>query len=267
MLFATDDTRYLYARPPLAEVICQLRFPTILTIGAKEPAEFQEAIRADYPGYASRLEYPLPKVAGVGTANPSVQPQSQPPVTNYTFLSQDNKWKVNLTHNFIALSTTGYLRWEDFAQRLDVVLAHFIRVYQPAFFERIGLRYTNAFSRRAVGMEDLLWDDLIQSAYLGILGEPDVDEKTVNKCSLDVEMALAGGCHMKLHAGPGLLKRAPQNAQQEVRFILDGDFSTAGKLPGEQAPAHLDALHRWAVRLFQGAITRELHDAMGPTPL
>ena len=30
-------------------------------------------------------------------------------------------------------------------------------------------------------------------------------------------------------------------------------------------PAKLEDLHRYAVCLFQGAITRELHSAMGPT--
>ena len=29
----------------------------------------------------------------------------------------------------------------------------------------------------------------------------------------------------------------------------------------------MEQLHRHAVRLFRGAITRELHDAMGPMPL
>lgn len=265
MLFAANDDRYLYARSPLVEVICQLRFPTILSIGAKEPAEFQDAIRADYPRYAARQEQPMPKLTGVGTPNPSVQPQ--PPITNYHFVSQDGKWKINLTNNFIALSTIGYRQWEDFAQRLDVILARFISIYQPAFFERIGLRYLNAVSRKALGLEELLWDDLIQSPYLGILGEPDVDETQVKKCSLDVEMPLTGGCRLKLHAGPGMLKKGPQETQSEARFILDGDFSAAGNLPAEQIPARLEELHSWSVRLFQGAITRELHDAMGPIPL
>ena len=265
MLFATNDDRYLYAKSPLVEVICQLRFPTILAIGAKEPAEFQEAIRSDYPRYAVRSEYPVPKLTGVGTPNASLQ--QQPPVTNYTFISEDGKWKVNLTNSFIALSTVGYRQWEDFAHRLDLLLAQFIRIYQPAFFERIGLRYLNAFSRKVLGLEDLLWDDLIQSPYIGILGEPDVDEKSVTKSSLDVEMPLKDGCRMKLHAGPGVIRRSQENTPSEVRFILDGDFSSAGKLPCGQSPAQLEALHRNAVRLFQGAITKELHDAMGPLPL
>ena len=265
MLFAANDNRYLYARSPLAEVICQLRFPTILSIGAKEPAEFQEAIRNEYPRYAARQEHPAPKLTGIGSPNPTLQ--QQPPVTNYHFISQDGKWKINLTNTFIALSTVGYTQWEDFAQRLDFILAQFIRIYQPAYFERIGLRYLNAFSRKAVGMEDMLWDDLIQSAYIGILGEPDVDETTVSKCSVDVEMSLGGDCRLKLHAGPGMLKRGPQEAQNEVRFILDGDFSAAGNLTGDQVPSRMETLHSWATRLFQGAITRELHDAMGPIPL
>ena len=265
MLFAANDDRYLYARAPLVEVICQLRFPTILSIGAKEPAEFQEAIRGDYPRYAVRQEPSPPKLSRLGTPNPTVQ--QQPPVTNYHFISQDGMWKINLTNNFIALSTIAYTQWEEFAQRLDKILAHFIRIHQPAFFERVGLRYLNAVSRKALGLEDMLWDDLIQSPYIGILSEPDVDENAVVKSALDVELPLEGGCHLKLHAGPGMLKRGAQETPPEKRFILDGDFSVVGSLPADQLPARMEQLHRHAVRLFQGAITRELHDAMGPMPL
>ena len=145
---------------------------------------------------------------------------------------------------------------------LDRPLAQFIQLYQPAFFERIGLRYVNAFSRRRLGLEALLWDDLIQSPYLGILGEPDVDETRVNKCALTIESALDGGCRMKVQSGPGLLGGG--KADKEVKFILDGDFSAAGNLPADSVPGRLEELHRYAVRLFRGAITRETHEAMGP---
>lgn len=260
MLFAEYD-RYQYARPPLVEVICQLRFPTILTIGAKEPAAFQEAVRRDFPRYAAKQEQLPPKVK----PGPTPTLEQQPPITNYHFVSADGAWKINLTQNFIALSTLRYQRWEDFATRLDKPLAQFIQIYQPAFFERIGLRYVNAFSRRALGLEDLLWDDLIQPAFLGVLGEPDVVESDVNKCSLDVESALAGGCRMKLHAGPGLLGGG--KTDKEIKFILDGDFSAAGNLSADSVPAKLEDMHRYAVRLFRGAATPELHNAMGPVPL
>ncbi|WP_352408192.1 TIGR04255 family protein [Lawsonibacter hominis] len=259
MLFAEYD-RCQYARSPLVEVICQLRFPTILNIGAKDPAEFQEAVRHDFPRYMARQEQPPPKVKPGPT--PALEPQA--PITNYNFVSADGKWKLNLTSSFIALSTLRYQHWEDFAARLDKPLAQFIQIYQPAFFERIGLRYVNAFSRRALGLEELLWDDLIREPYLGILGEPDVEEADVSKCAVDVESALAGGYRMKLHAGPGLLGGG--KADKEVKFILDEDLSANGSLSADSVPGKLEDLHRYAVRLFRGAITPELHNALGPTP-
>ena len=257
MLFAEYE-RCHYLRPPLAEVICQLRFPTILSIGAKEPADFQEAVRADFPRYLVRQEQQTPKL----TAGTPPKVEAQKPVTNYHFISADGRWKLNLTQSFIALSTLSYQSWEDFAARLDKPLARFIQLYQPAFFERIGLRYVNAFSRRRLGMEGLLWDDVIESPFLGILGEPDVDETAVRKCALHVESTLNGGCRMKLQTGPGLLGGG--KADQEVKFILDQDFSFSGSLTADSVPGHLEEMHRWAVRLFRGAVTRQTHEAMGP---
>ena len=45
----SNEPRVRYENPQLVEVICQLRFPEILTINASEPAAFQERIRRDYP--------------------------------------------------------------------------------------------------------------------------------------------------------------------------------------------------------------------------
>ncbi|HQU44113.1 MAG TPA: TIGR04255 family protein, partial [Pirellulales bacterium] len=46
--------RVIYGKNPLEVVICQLRFPPILRIGAELPAEFQERIRKDYPEFRDR---------------------------------------------------------------------------------------------------------------------------------------------------------------------------------------------------------------------
>ncbi len=258
MLFS-DNARYAYANSPLIETICQLRFPTILSIGSTDPAQFQETVRADFPRYVARQEQQPPRLV-----NGKVE--QLPAVTNYNFISTDGFWKINLTNTFVALSTLRYTRWEEFAQKLDKVLALFIQIYQPAFFERIGLRYVNAFSRKRLGLQGELWDDLINAPFIGVLDQPDVDETKVGKNALDVEMVLDHGCRMKLHAGPGLLGGGKQDP--EPKFILDGDFSVLDKqLPAEQIAAHLSSLHDYAVRLFNAAVTKELHDAMGPTPI
>ncbi|NCB63293.1 MAG: TIGR04255 family protein [Clostridia bacterium] len=261
MLFA-EGARYQYTRSPLIEVICQLRFPTILSIGAKDPADFQEAIRHEFPRYAARQELPPPTVSGAGTASPKVE---QPPaITNHNFISADGLWKLNLTKDFIALSTLRYTRWEDFAARLDKPLAQFIQFYEPSFFERIGLRYVNAVSRKNLGLEDSLWDDLIQPMHLGVLCEPDVDETTVTKSSVDTELTLTDGCHFKCHAGPGLLNGGKQD--QEIKFILDADYSVAGSMTADKVPGLLQNMHEHADSFFRAAITDELFNALGPVP-
>lgn len=258
MLFSTND-RYTYANSPLIETICQIRFPTILSIGSTTPAQFQEAIREDFPRYAAKEEQQPPRVV-------NGKLEQVPPITNYTFISTDGLWKINLTQNFIALSTLRYGHWEEFAQKLDKILALFIQIYQPAFFERIGLRYINAISRNRLGLQDELWDDLINSPFIGILDQPDVDETQTAKCALDVELNLGDNRHLKLHAGPGILGNGKQDP--EPKFILDNDFSVIEKeIPIQRLAEDLNVLHDYAVRIFNAAITRELHDAMGPTPL
>ena len=95
-MFSTEP-RVTYRKNQLGEVICQFRFPEILLIGAQPPAQFQEAIRADYPGYSSRMEAPAPKLTGV-PGNLSLQ--NQPAVVNYHFLSSDGVWRLNMTPRF-----------------------------------------------------------------------------------------------------------------------------------------------------------------------
>lgn len=255
-----DCERVRYAKPQLLEVICQLRFPTILSISAKEPAEFQELIRKDFPRYSRNVEKLPPKVLGQPG---NMKLEEQPNVINYQFLSGDGKWKVNLTNGFIALATPAYTCWEDFAAKLDEVLAQFIKVYQPAFFERIGLRYINAISRKALGLEGTPFSDLIEPGWLGLLAEEDVQEQQVLRVLQEAEMNLPGGCRLKLHCGPGKVKR--NNVEEnEIRFILDNDIFMLGKVEMQHSAAALTTVHTHADRAFRGAITRELHDAMEP---
>ena len=93
-MFSASE-RVLYGKRQLIEVICQLRFPTILSISAKEPAEFQEAIRAEFPRYARNLEKLPPKVIGQPGA---MKLEEQPTVVNYQFLTAAGDWKVCLLY-------------------------------------------------------------------------------------------------------------------------------------------------------------------------
>lgn len=76
MMFAEYD-RCQYLRSPLVEVICQLRFPTILSINANEPAAFQEAIRRDFPQYRVVTEQRPPKMIPGDPPGPRRSPPSR----------------------------------------------------------------------------------------------------------------------------------------------------------------------------------------------
>lgn len=263
MLYS-DNPRVRYDKPQLAEVICQLRFPAILSIGAREPVDFQESIRGKFPRYVVKQERPAARITGLGT--PEAKVEAQKPVVNHNFLSADGRWKLNLTSTFISLSTVAYPGWESFGKQFDLPLAEFIRIYQPAFFERIGLRYVNIFSRKALDLEGEAWRDLIAAPYLGVLAEEDVDERTTRKCSVDVELGLDSTCRAKIHAGPGMVKANTPNAAQdpEVKFILDMDLFMGGQIDPRMAAAGLETLHGHSTPLFQGAITDRLHTALEP---
>ena len=50
------NKRVIYQKNPLVEVILQIKFPTILSINAKDPVDFQDAIRQEYPIYQLAIE-------------------------------------------------------------------------------------------------------------------------------------------------------------------------------------------------------------------
>lgn len=259
----SNEPRCRYAKSQVAEVICQLRFPEILSISAKDPVDFQEAIREDFPQFSRRQEAPAPKLMG---APGNLTVQNQPPVTNYQFTSADGSWRVNLTGKFISLTCTNYSCWEDFAGRLDKPLAAFIRIYKPAYFERVGLRYLNFISRRELELEGVPFRQLFSPCYLGVLSQQDVAEGAASRCSVDAELAIRGGCRVKLHAGPGLVKRNGVE-DKEVKFIFDQDLYMPGQLPLNLSAGALQTLHAQADAIFRGAITDTLHEAMEPAAL
>lgn len=244
----SHEPRCVYDTNPLAEVICQLRFPEILSIQANIPADFQEAIRQIFPKYTVRKEQ---------------LPNQNPPTNNYQFATADGLWRVNLTSKFISLACCKYTCWEDFANMLDKPLAAFIQIYKPAYFERVGLRYVNFISRKLLNLESVPFKDLMESCYLGILAEEDVTEIATARCSVDVETSLRGGCRVKIHAGPGKVNRGGK-LDPEVKFIFDQDLYMSGNIPINVSAGALQTLHAQSYGIFRGAITDMLHNAMGP---
>ena len=258
-MFSTKD-RCHYRSNQIAEVICQLRFPEILSIGTTAPAAFQDAIRDEFPQFIRRQDLPAPKITGMPG---HLSLENQPGVINYQFSSADGAWRVNLTSRFISLTCSRYSSWEEFAKKLDKPLAAFIQIYKPAYFERIGLRYLNFISRYELGLEGVPFSQLIAPCYLGPLMEEDVQEANSTRCNIDAELNIRGGCRLKVHAGPGFVKKNGKS-DQEVKFIFDQDLFMPGQVPVNLSAGALQTLHAQAWSIFRGAITDQLHNAMDP---
>lgn len=256
----SNEPRCIYKNNQLSNVICQLRFPEILSINSTPPAQFQDAIRSEYPKFLQKTDTPAPRI--VGTPG-NMTLQNQPGTINYQFSSADGNWRINLTSRFISLSCSRYPQWEDFAKKLDKPLAAFIQIYKPAFFERIGLRYLNFISKNRLSLENIPFNQLIQPAYLGVLSDDEIIEKTTTRSGVDAEFAVRGGCRAKIHAGLGMAKRNGV-ADNEVIYIFDQDLYMTGNIAVNYSAGSLQTLHAQAYSIFRGAITDTLHDAMDP---
>lgn len=254
------EARCQYRRNQLGEVICQLRFPEILAISKIPPVEFQEAIRRMYPAYEDRQDCPPPRLSGTPG---NFQLEQLPPTRNHSFSTMDQRWRVNLTSRFISLSCQKYTCWEEFARMLDQPLAAFLKVYRPACLERIGLRYMNFISRKALELEGEPFRELLEPQYLGILADDQIQETGLTHANVDAEFAARGGCRVKIHSGTGLVRTGP-TMDSEVKLIFDQDVYLSGQIPVSHCAASLETLHGQAWSIFRDAITDRLHEAMEP---
>lgn len=259
----SNEPRCVYGRTQLVEVVCQLRFPAILKIDKQEPFELQDVIRSDYPNFSVNDDKLPPRMVNGRLTE-------QGTVKNYQFISMDGGWKVNLTRDFISLSSHRYTRWEDFAQRLDRILAEFIPLYKPACFNRIGLRFINAFNQKALGMDVTPWKELITPGFLGIMGDDDAREDAFVKNEQNVTANLPGGSRCNIKCGKGVLRKVNNQTRATVEepvYMLDLDVYMEGSTQLSHVAPALNVVHGNADSLFRAAITDTLHNAMEPQPV
>src|SRR4051794_24623667 len=114
-----ETPRVIFERNPLAEVICQLRFPTILRIASEPPADLQERLRPTYPVF--RQEQPTLGVPAELTEMVGELPMQLRTDTNYAFETEDGARTVSLTREFLAISERRYVRWENLSAEIQAV--------------------------------------------------------------------------------------------------------------------------------------------------
>jgi uncharacterized protein (TIGR04255 family) len=255
-----ESQRVKYNRNPLVEVICQLRFPKILRIETEAPVSFQEAIRSEYPtlNTSRPVEFPF-------FSNPQA---NLPSITlgqglTYEFLNKSGKYKLVLSSDFIALSTSDYNNWEEFKQRLLNAVKLLFDCYSPSHFTRIGLRYQDLILRSELELQGQEWKSLLNPPILGTFIANDLSED-------DFIEALSVFTHRIDYVGSLLRVQyglARKNQSEELGYLIDTDFYTDNITEISDANFLLDTYNREAGNFFRWCITNKLEQALQPQPI
>ena len=256
-----ESPRVLYTNNPLAEVICQIRFPAILRIGSGDVADFQDRIREGYPLY--QLQEPafdLPSVPKELAAFVEQMMPKPPGPRTHKFLTKDSGRFISLSQDFLALSESNYTEWKLFQEEVGKAEKALREVYKPAFYSRLGLRYRDVISPDSLGLGEVKWSDLLSQPIIAELGDPLVAntiKQIRTRCVIELS-EIPGGRVILTH---GLFKETETAPQC---YLIDADFAIENVEVLDETFNILDKFNRLAGRLFRWAITEKLHDAMGP---
>ncbi len=262
MLFPESE-RVLYKKNPLVEVICQLRFPTILRIREGHLADFQDMIRKSYPDYSEQEpSFGVPPQAPkeLATIIEQMNIPIPPALTSHRFSTKDSKRFISLRDGFMTLAETKYERWESFRREIVKAEGALKRVYEPALYSRVGLRYRDIISRRSLGLTKVGWQGLLKPHIIAELGDKDVSGAILG-IQTRVIIKIPDIPNGQVVINHGLIT---PNGSDEECYLIDADFSVERKEGIDEPFEILDRFNRLAGRLFRWAITERLHSAMGP---
>jgi uncharacterized protein (TIGR04255 family) len=258
MAFPRSD-RVVFKHNPLGEVICQLRFPTILSIVTEAPASFQERIRRIYPLY-EKVD-PLSAIPKDIASLVSHLPLNLPADTVvHKFSTADAKTSISLTPDYVALSDRGYTRWEIFLDQLRQVETGLREVFEPAFYTRVGLRYQNIIDRHKLDVAQYRWDELVQPYFAGLLAPSETRDRVrgiLSDTLLQLDEVSSGSARIR----SGFAQIEDSDTQV---YVIDSDFFTNERCTSDDAFRALGIFNRLAGDLFRWAITPALQRALGP---
>jgi uncharacterized protein (TIGR04255 family) len=254
-----DAPRVMYARKPLVEVICQVRFPPVLKIEAQIPDAFQERIRGMFPVYRDsapsilgNIELPAELLQLVRNTVPAGVPKGP-----RAFATEGEIWTVTLAKDFLALSTKQYTRWDDFWQHLEPALGALQAVYAPVAYTRTGLRYRDVIHPSKLGLQGAEWRDLLGHELAGELRDAKVGPHVLENTTQTLIQLPEYDAKVRLQHGLA-------TEDGESCYVIDHDLFTERKTEHQHVFATLRFFNIQAHRLFRWCITDRLHNAMGP---
>lgn len=258
-----EHPRTEYQKNILFEVIFQARFPQIMKISNEQPVNFQDQIRKKgFPETRTKKEKDL--------LPPDLPEQMRRAVVlglgddEYMFFSEDGKWQITLTKDFIALQCTDYKNYAEFEERLKTALKVFWNEYEPNYFNRIGLRYRNLANKKILGTDKDTWEFVPEHVAPELQGSiKDEIEGIEKKLLLKDENSAVNVLYVY---GELSGKFGSHNLNDEKSYIIDIDCYTTEKIREvDDAISTSRTFNQGNIRnIFQWSITDALRESMAP---
>jgi uncharacterized protein (TIGR04255 family) len=235
---------------PLDVVVCQLQYEHNLAVAdAKTARAIHDALGGRHGGFPRVEQVQTQTVSvGIGPA-PAV---STSPTAGWRFSNEDRTLVVTVVPEHVSVETARYTNWDAFESRLGAVLAAVAEHVDPAFENRLGLRYIDLLKGHgADAPQD--WSKIVDGHLLGPILHPGfgiairaAQQQLV--LELDAQGTLCAFRH-------GLIP-SPEEAPA---YVLDYDFYREGSrgFDVEDALAAAVRFNTFALQLFQASITRE----------
>jgi uncharacterized protein (TIGR04255 family) len=249
--------RCVYESNPLALVTAEVRFPAVLKLKNEAPADFQERIAEKFPQVESREQTDI----GIDLASSDKPKISKSEL--YVFGSLLGDWSISVTSRAFSLTTSSYKNWEQFEAEFNSALHAFLRCYSAVkVVNRVGLRYQNIIDKKALGLSDRKWSELIHPHAGGMLVVPGLDTENLQTLENTSQMKFGERSITIRHQVV-----TDANDTQNRALLLDADFFVEAPTGVESSsiPEKLDQLHKLSGPLFRWSITDVLHEHLKPT--
>ena len=137
LVSARSENINRYKRNFLKQVVCELRFPTVMELGdARPPSSLVAALRKEYPHLelANEVTFGFGGGAQGGGSN------------SHIFRSSKLNWVVSVKQSALSIETSSYTEFDQLKERVLKVVTAAEKVIDTDFFTRVGLRYINSIA-------------------------------------------------------------------------------------------------------------------------
>jgi uncharacterized protein (TIGR04255 family) len=281
----------VFRKAPLVTVLSQIRFEPVLSLMSEVGiAGFQEGLRHVYPHLRCEQSGQI-EIGGESSGINRIGIKQAAPIWRMT--DDQNSWRVSLAVDFVAVEAPRYRDFDEFLNRLMLVLDVLDRTVNVGDSTRIGLRKINLLDPPAISSRG--WLEFLRPELLAIAGAPIpgllaqsmselllqdglaqllVRYGFISKEAADV---LADSADLTKGTGPQVmnvpvsdpsgLNRIPTEAA--TQFVIDLDYSTIAPYPARGGDDMAEVLKEFSdgmTSFFHWAITPTYYEWLEPEP-